>query len=252
LSGNTVNKLRVIVSSIQKEQNTAIRKVDKKAVLIYGPAGSGKTSVGLHRLAYILYHQREQLSAKDIVILSNSNIYHSYVSGILPALCEDEVSHSIFQDILQKGLPGDIRIEGYYQQYKMLQANDGEDIKARKKLLEIKYSKEMLEFIRKYFEEYEFVLTDLKYSGQLILSAEDLSRKVARVPMAASSEDMKAWKILSGSCMRIILQSIPGTNIRKAGTQPVSQRKANSNSVTATLSAVRFFLRQAECGLPSG
>lgn len=181
LSGNTVNKLRVIVSSIQKEQNTAIRKIDKKAVLIYGPAGSGKTSVGLHRLAYILYHQREQLSAKNIVILSNSNIYHSYVSGILPALCEDEVSHSIFQDILQKGLPGDIRIEGYYQQYKALQANGGGELKERKKLMELKYSKEMLGFIRKYFEEYEFELTDLKYSGHLILSAEDLSRKVARV-----------------------------------------------------------------------
>ena len=181
LSGNTVNKLRVIVSSIQKEQNTAIRKIDKKAVLIYGPAGSGKTSVGLHRLAYILYHQREQLSAKNIVILSNSNIYHSYVSGILPALCEDEVSHSIFQDILQKGLPGDIRIEGYYQQYKALQAKCVVELKERKQLLEIKYSKEMLGFIRKYFEEYEFVLPDLKYSGHLILSAEDLSRKVSRV-----------------------------------------------------------------------
>jgi len=181
LSGNTVNKLRVIVSSIQKEQNTAIRKIDKKAVLIYGPAGSGKTSVGLHRLAYILYHQREQLSAKNIVILSNSNIYHSYVSGILPALCEDEVSHSIFQDILQKGLPGDLRIEGYYQQYKALQAKCVDELKERKQLLEIKYSKEMLGFIRKYFEEYEFVLPDLKYSGHLILSAEDLSRKVSRV-----------------------------------------------------------------------
>lgn len=181
LSGNTVNKLRVIVSSIQKEQNTAIRKIDKRAVLIYGPAGSGKTSVGLHRLAYILYHQREQLSAKNIVILSNSNIYHSYVSGILPALCEDEVSHSIFQDILQKGLPGDMRIEGYYQQYKALQTNGGEELKERKKLLEIKYSKEMLAFLRKYFEEYEFVIPDLKYGGYMILSAEDLSRKVARV-----------------------------------------------------------------------
>ena len=181
LSGNTVNKLRVIVSSIQKEQNTAIRKIDKKAVLIYGPAGSGKTSVGLHRLAYILYHQREQLSAKNIVILSNSNIYHSYVSGILPALCEDEVSHSIFQDILRKGLPGDIRIEGYYQQYKALQAKCVDELKERKQLLEIKYSKEMLWFIQKYFEEYEFVLPDLKYSGHLILSAEDLSRKVSRV-----------------------------------------------------------------------
>lgn len=181
LSGNTVNKLRVIVSSIQKEQNTAIRKIDKKAVLIYGPAGSGKTSVGLHRLAYILYHQREQLSAKNIVILSNSNIYHSYVSGILPALCEDEVSHSIFQDILQKGLPGDMCIEDYYQQYKALQAKGGEEIKERKELLKIKYSREMLEFIQKYFEEYKFVLSDLKYNGHLILNAEDLSRKVVRV-----------------------------------------------------------------------
>ncbi|MBR4085383.1 MAG: hypothetical protein IKK33_14005 [Lachnospiraceae bacterium] len=182
LSENTVNKLRVIVSSIQKEQNTAIRKIDKKAVLIYGPAGSGKTSVGLHRLAYILYHQREQLTAKNIVILSNSNIYHSYVSGILPALCEDEVSHSIFQDILQKGLPRDIRIEGYYQQYKALEGLDGEEVlRERKKFLELKYSKEMLIFIGNYFEEYKFELPDLKYSGHLILSAEDLSRKVARV-----------------------------------------------------------------------
>ncbi len=182
LSGNTVNKLRVIVSSIQKEQNTAIRKIDKKAVLIYGPAGSGKTSVGLHRLAYILYHQREQLSAKDIVILSNSNIYHSYVSGILPALCEDEVSQSIFQDILQKGLPWDIRMEGYYGQYKRLQGATGEEgLRERKRLLELKYSKEMLDYIRKYFEEYEFVLPDLKYAGRMILSAEELGRKVTRL-----------------------------------------------------------------------
>ena len=182
LSENTVNKLRVIVSSIQKEQNTAIRKIDKKAVLIYGPAGSGKTSVGLHRLAYILYHQREQLSAKDIVILSNSNIYHSYVSGILPALCEDEVSQSLFQDILRKGLPFDIRTEGYYGQYRSLQKDGGEkELQIRKSYLELKYSKGMLEFIRKYFEEYEFVLPDLKYAGHLILSAEDLRRKVTRI-----------------------------------------------------------------------
>lgn len=182
LSQNTVNKLRVIVSSIQKEQNTAIRKIDKKAVLIYGPAGSGKTSVGLHRLAYILYHQREQLTAKDIVILSNSNIYNSYVSGILPALCEDEVSHSIFQELLQKGLPVDVCIEGYYGQYKALQEqSDREDIKKRKNWLQFKYSKEMPAFIQNYFEEYEFVLSDLKYAGHLILSAEDLSRKVTRI-----------------------------------------------------------------------
>lgn len=182
LSENTVNKLRVIVSSIQKEQNTAIRKIDKKAVLIYGPAGSGKTSVGLHRLAYILYHQRERLSAKDIVILSNSSIYHSYVSGILPDLCEDEVSQSIFQDILRKGLPVDIRTEGYYGQYKKIQKDScKKELQIRKQYLELKYSKEMLEFIRKYFQEYSFVLSDLKYAGHVILSADELGKKVARL-----------------------------------------------------------------------
>ena len=114
----------MIVSSIQKEQNTAIRKIDKRAVLIYGPAGSGKTSVGLHRLAYILYQQRDKIHARDIVILSNNNIYHSYVSGILPALCEDEVSHAIFQDLLRKSLPKSIVAENYYGQYHALQQAD--------------------------------------------------------------------------------------------------------------------------------
>ena len=60
LSENTSKKLKVIISSIQKEQNRAIRYMKSKHLLIFGPAGSGKTSVGLHRLAYILYHDRDK------------------------------------------------------------------------------------------------------------------------------------------------------------------------------------------------
>ena len=178
LSENTGNKLKVIVSSIQKEQNTAIRKIDKPAVLIYGPAGSGKTSVGLHRLAYILYHQRERLRAEDIVILSNNNIYHSYVSGILPALCEDEVSHTIFQDLLRRFLPRDIHVENYYAQYRALQETEKENL--RKDWLRMKYSVEMLRYMKNYFANYIFELDALTYRGQVISTVETLRGKMKR------------------------------------------------------------------------
>ncbi len=181
LSEKTGNKLKVIVNSIQREQNTAIRKIDKQAALIYGPAGSGKTSVGLHRLAYILYHQREKLKAEDIVILSNNNIYHSYVSGILPALCEDEVSHTIFHDLLRKYLPKGLYVESYYAQYNALWQNAPDrELEERKQWLAWKYSRKMITFIKKYFEEYEFVLDSLKYKGRVVLTQEELRSKFKR------------------------------------------------------------------------
>ncbi len=191
LSENTGNKLKVIVSSIQKEQNMAIRKTDKQAVLIYGPAGSGKTSVGLHRLAFILYQQREGLTSSDIVILSNNNIYHSYVSGILPALCEDEVSHTIFHELLRKFLPRELFVESYYTQYEVLRCGMdkrgnygvGENIATqqdRRTWLRVKYSREMLRFVQSYFAEYDFKLPDLKYRSHTVATAEELRNKVNR------------------------------------------------------------------------
>lgn len=181
LSEKTGNKLKVIVNSIQKEQNTAIRKIDRQAALIYGPAGSGKTSVGLHRLAYILYHQREKLKAEDIVILSNNNIYHSYVSGILPALCEDEVSHTIFHELLRKYLPKGVYIENYYAQYNAIQRTYPDSAsEERRQWIAWKYSRNMITFIKKYFEEYEFVLNSLKYRGHLVVSGKELQSKFKR------------------------------------------------------------------------
>ncbi len=178
LSENTANKLKVIVSSIQKEQNTAIRKIDKRAVLIYGPAGSGKTSVGLHRLAYILYQQRDKIRAEHIVILSNNNIYHSYVSGILPALCEDEVSHTIFQDLLRRFLPKSTISENYYGQYHALQRADVSS--KRKAWLKTKYSGELLRFMEAYFTHFSFEMSDLMYRGEVIATAEELQGKMKR------------------------------------------------------------------------
>ena len=84
LSMNTSARLKSIVTTIQKEQNAIIRNDKDKVLVIQGCAGSGKTSVALHRVAYLLYHHRKQLSAKQVLILSPNPVFSEYISHILP------------------------------------------------------------------------------------------------------------------------------------------------------------------------
>ncbi|MCL2364610.1 MAG: UvrD-helicase domain-containing protein [Defluviitaleaceae bacterium] len=88
-------KIKTIIHSIQREQNHAIRS-QADSVLVFGPAGSGKTSVGLHRLAYLLYHHRGTLSSAKVRIFSPGSVFASYIEGIIPDLGEDDVAHMDF------------------------------------------------------------------------------------------------------------------------------------------------------------
>ena len=121
LSGHTDHKLKVIISSIQKEQNLAIRSDTKKSCLIYGLAGSGKTSIGLHRLAYLLYQNRDTIKAENILILSNNNIFGSYISTILPDLGEKAAETKVFAQLLEASIEDGIDMEDYYTQLKRLE-----------------------------------------------------------------------------------------------------------------------------------
>ena len=91
LSMNANARLKSIVSTIQKEQNEVIRNEKDKILVIQGSAGSGKTSVALHRVAYLLYHHRKQLSANQILILSPNPVFSEYISHILPELGEENI-----------------------------------------------------------------------------------------------------------------------------------------------------------------
>ncbi len=91
LSMNANARLKSIVSTIQKEQNAIIRNENDKILVIEGCAGSGKTSVALHRIAYLLYHQRKQLTANQVLILSPNPVFSEYISHILPELGEENI-----------------------------------------------------------------------------------------------------------------------------------------------------------------
>ncbi|MCL2422215.1 MAG: UvrD-helicase domain-containing protein, partial [Defluviitaleaceae bacterium] len=92
-------KVKTIIHTIQREQNKAIRS-DADQLLVFGPAGSGKTSVGLHRLAYLLYKHRGNLTSGKVRIFSPSPIFASYIEGIIPELGEEDVQSLDFPALL--------------------------------------------------------------------------------------------------------------------------------------------------------
>ena len=84
-------QLKNIVRTIQKEQNVIIRNTSDRILAIQGAAGSGKTSVALHRIAYLLYHDRGKLKSSDILVLSPNSVFSDYISHILPELGEENI-----------------------------------------------------------------------------------------------------------------------------------------------------------------
>ena len=96
LGANGDVQLKNIVRTIQKEQNAIIRNTSDRILVIQGAAGSGKTSVALHRIAYLLYHDRKNLKSSNILILSPNGVFSDYISHILPELGEENIQEMSF------------------------------------------------------------------------------------------------------------------------------------------------------------
>ncbi|SMC23620.1 DNA helicase-2 / ATP-dependent DNA helicase PcrA [Clostridium acidisoli DSM 12555] len=97
LSKNAGEKLTDIVMSIQEEQDKIIREPRNKVVVVNGVAGSGKTTIALHRVAYLLYNNREILQDK-VLILGPNPIFMEYISSVLPSLGEVGVNQETYMD----------------------------------------------------------------------------------------------------------------------------------------------------------
>ncbi|MCQ4086278.1 UvrD-helicase domain-containing protein [Saccharibacillus sp. JS10] len=98
LGENKDNRLRDIVSTIQAEQDQIIRADKNKALIIQGVAGSGKTTVALHRLAFLLYQYQEQVSAGKMIIFAPNSMFLDYISGVLPELGVGDIQQRTFTD----------------------------------------------------------------------------------------------------------------------------------------------------------
>lgn len=97
LANASSEKMTNIVNTIQREQNEIIRNVSDKFLIVQGIAGSGKTSVALHRIAYLLYKEKD-LKSNNVLIFSPNDVFSQYISNVLPELGEDNVLQTTFSD----------------------------------------------------------------------------------------------------------------------------------------------------------
>ena len=102
LSSNTSPKMKTIVESIQRDQDLVIRDMKNDLLIVQGVAGSGKTSIALHRAAYLMYQGlSDRLQGWEIIIVSPHKLFEQYIANVIPELGEENVRTVIFDEILK-------------------------------------------------------------------------------------------------------------------------------------------------------
>lgn len=172
LSSNTGEKLKDIVMTIQQEQDEIIREDRQKVVVVNGVAGSGKTTIALHRVAYLLYNFREQLGNK-VLILGPNDIFIDYIGEVLPTLGEGGVRQQTFVNFAISEIGLDQHVVDFTEYLEKALRGNNEVID------EIKYksSKEFIDLLDKKcteFEENYFNIKPIKYFGEEIVSIEEI------------------------------------------------------------------------------
>lgn len=116
LSSNADDKMKNIVATIQREQNRIIRNEETPVLIIQGVAGSGKTSIALHRIAYLLYAHKGNLASKDILIISPNKVFADYISNVLPELGEETVPETSMEQLLSDVLDNKYKFQTFFSQ----------------------------------------------------------------------------------------------------------------------------------------
>ena len=120
LSKASDDKMKNIVATIQRDQNAIIRNETSRVLIIQGVAGSGKTSIALHRIAFLLYRFRENLSSKEILIISPNKVFADYISNVLPELGEERIPEMGMEELAHKVLENKYKFQTFAEQVNRL------------------------------------------------------------------------------------------------------------------------------------
>jgi DNA helicase II / ATP-dependent DNA helicase PcrA len=116
LSKSSDDKMKNIVATIQRDQNAVIRNEESTVMIIQGVAGSGKTSIALHRIAFLLYRFRETISSKDILIISPNKVFADYISNVLPELGEEQIPEMVIEELAAEVLENKFQFQTFFEQ----------------------------------------------------------------------------------------------------------------------------------------
>lgn len=101
LGVNANNRLKNIIATIQSEQNEIIREPLHENIIVQGVAGSGKTTVALHRIAYLVYNNIDNITPEEYLVIGPNKFFVNYIQGVLPDLDVNNVSQLTYEEIVK-------------------------------------------------------------------------------------------------------------------------------------------------------
>lgn len=201
LEESTGKKLKEVVATIQKEQNEIIRADKSFPIIIQGSAGSGKTTVALHRLAYLMYRYKETLSGKDILVIAPNKIFLDYISEVLPNLGVELVPQKTFDELAIENL----KIKGKLltkdkKLIRILEEEDNLEIKLLKNSSRLKGSlafKEILDRYIRILEKDDSNIDDIRIKGYKLFDSAEIKRlflkDLVKYPLNKRKDEIKRY-----------------------------------------------------------
>lgn len=193
LSANADDRMKNIVATIQREQNRIIRNEEARILIIQGVAGSGKTSIALHRIAYLLYAFNNHISSKDILIISPNKVFADYISNVLPELGEEIVPQTSMEEILSEILGHKYKYLSFFEQVNELLTKPAPDFVRR---IQYKASFDFISSLDRFIlhiENHYFRAKDVKLTRHITIPSgfiEEQFHRFNRYPMRQRFEAM--------------------------------------------------------------
>lgn len=193
LSNNSSDKLKDVIMTIQQEQDEIIRKERTSNIVVNGVAGSGKTTIALHRVAYLLYNYRKELEDK-VLILGPNGIFMEYISQVLPSLGEVGVKQETFASFALKEMDSELYIMSFDKYLEKILSEDIEFIEDAKYKNSYEIIKDLDNLVKEMDKDYLHV-EDVKYFGDLVISKEEIEEMFNKhyeyMPLFRRSEKIK-------------------------------------------------------------
>lgn len=183
LGGNASPKMRTIVETIQREQDLIIRDQDNELLIVQGVAGSGKTSIALHRVAFLLYNGlKTGLGSHNVMIISPNATFSNYISNVLPELGEENVQQTIFCEIARKAFGHRFQLETRESQLEaLIQLQGTKEGQLREQNIALKGSQAFKEILDRYLWYYEHRLIpfeDVYFNGVMLETRQQLKNRL--------------------------------------------------------------------------
>ncbi len=176
LTENSESRLKNIISTIQSEQNKIIRAKMSNPLIVQGVAGSGKTTVALHRIAYLVYTYEKEFNPDEFLIIAPNKFFLDYISNVLPDLGVDYVRQQTFEEFMIENIDGNFDVKPINEELSNLVNKKGE-INLIKKSAAFKsslnYKKLIDEFIREFLEE-NLPKEDFKVSNIIVVNNSEI------------------------------------------------------------------------------